>query len=103
MPLLVPRPTYVTLADLGASDPLQAFLKPTTTASGTPTTMPPAMDNDLLAQATMEAESISKLVSPWLWVLSIAGFGMALLNTSRISKMWQRYSGSKFKGLQKPR
>jgi hypothetical protein len=32
-------------------------------------------------------------VSPWLWVLSIVSFGMALTNTRRISKMfgeWRR-------------
>jgi hypothetical protein len=38
------------------------------------------------------AEVRSK-VSPWLWVLSIISFGMALTNTRRISKMfgdWKR-------------
>jgi hypothetical protein len=26
-------------------------------------------------------------VSPWLWVMSVAGFGMALMNTRRIARM----------------
>lgn len=93
---------YVTLGNLGATDPLQTFLKPTTTASGTPASMPPAVDSDLVAQATAEAANISKLVSPWLWVLSITSFGMAMMNTRRIAAMWKRYGGTKFKGLKKP-
>lgn len=30
-------------------------------------------------------------ISPWLWVFSIAGFGMALLNTKRVSKMFKTW------------
>jgi hypothetical protein len=49
-----------------------------------------------------EVTQISGMVSPWLWILSIFGFGMALLNTKRVDSMWKRYGGSKFKGLKKP-
>lgn len=34
-------------------------------------------------KATREA------VTPWLWVLSVFGFGMAILNTRRIGKMFK--------------
>jgi hypothetical protein len=27
-------------------------------------------------------------ISPWLWIFSLAGFGMALMNTRRISKIY---------------
>jgi hypothetical protein len=33
-------------------------------------------------------EAVHEAVSPWLWVLSVAGFGMALINTRRIKKMY---------------
>ncbi len=29
-------------------------------------------------------------LSPWLWIFSLAGFGMALLNTSRIKRVYKR-------------
>jgi hypothetical protein len=28
------------------------------------------------------------VISPWLWIFSIVGFGMALINTRRISKIY---------------
>ena len=65
--------------------------------------------NDPLAQlpqlqaATAQAAKVQAVISPWLWVFSIVGFGLALLNTSRVDKMWKRYGGSKFKGLAKPK
>lgn len=38
-------------------------------------------------------KAVREAVSPWLWVLSVAGFGMALVNTRRIATMfkdWKR-------------
>jgi hypothetical protein len=28
------------------------------------------------------------IISPWLWIFSLVGFGMALINTRRISKIY---------------
>ena len=44
-----------------------------------------------------------KQISPWLWVLSVVGFGLALLNTKRIDAMWKKHGQTKWKGLTKPR
>lgn len=49
---------------------------------------------DTLKSAS-EIEAIKKAreaVSPWLWVFSLTGFGMALLNTRRIAKMYGDWS-----------
>lgn len=52
-------------------------------------------DPGLLARAA-ELEPVRVIrqnVTPWLWVLSVTGFVMAILNTSRIDKMfkdWRR-------------
>jgi hypothetical protein len=53
--------------------------------------------------ALQEVAKVGAVVSPWLWVTSIIGFGLALLNTKRIDSMWRRYGGTVFKGLKKPR
>jgi hypothetical protein len=50
-----------------------------------------------------QMEMASALVSPWLWVFSVVGFGLAMLNTKRVDAMWGRFGGSKFKGLTKPK
>jgi hypothetical protein len=34
-------------------------------------------------------KQIREAVSPWLWITSLVGFGLALLNTRRITKMYQ--------------
>lgn len=33
-------------------------------------------------------KAIRETISPWLWVLSLIGFGMGILNTRRIKKMF---------------
>ena len=33
-------------------------------------------------------KSIREAISPWLWALSVIGFGLAILNASRIAKMY---------------
>ncbi len=99
---------YMTMGDLGAIAPsttdLRTVLNPTQTASGAPVSMPPPVDASILAQATQEAANLSKVVSPWLWVLSLISFGTAMfVNTPRINAMWNRLHMTKFKGLKKPR
>lgn len=56
-----------------------------------------------LQEATAEAQKVSTVISPWLWVFSVIGFGLGLLNTKRVDAMWKRYGGSKFKGMTKPK
>jgi hypothetical protein len=34
-------------------------------------------------------EEIKAAISPWLWIFSIVGFGMALLNTYRVTRLWR--------------
>jgi len=38
-------------------------------------------------------KAVREAVSPWLWVLSVVGFGMTLLNTRRIAAMFRRWKG----------
>lgn len=48
---------------------------------------------EVLRQAA-DIEPIKKAretVSPWLWVLSIIGFGMTVLNTRRIARMFKNW------------
>jgi hypothetical protein len=48
-----------------------------------------------LGQIPEQLETVKAAVSPWLWVFSLVGFGMAVLNTKRIAKMyrgWRRKS-----------
>jgi hypothetical protein len=53
--------------------------------------------------ALQEVAKVGAVISPWLWVTSVIGFGLALLNTSRIDSMWTRYGKTTFKGLTKPK
>ena len=44
-----------------------------------------------------ELRQIRAVVSPWLWALSIASFGLVLMNTRRISRMygaWKKRAGA---------
>ncbi|MGH7260798.1 MAG: hypothetical protein ACREI9_08970 [Nitrospiraceae bacterium] len=59
---------------------------------------------DTLAQESKAAADIAVIktvreaVSPWLWLASLAGFGMAVMNTRRIAKMyrgWREKKGGK--------
>lgn len=58
--------------------------------------------DDPLANLTTQSAKVQATVSPYLWIFSIVGFGLALLNTSRVDSMWKKYGGSKFKGIKKP-
>lgn len=90
------RRGYMSMGDLN--------LIPQPTQTRTPISMPPPVNSDILAEARVEAENISKVVSPWLWVLSLISFGTAMfINTPRINAMWNKLNMTKFKGLKKPR
>lgn len=46
------------------------------------------------AERIAKVETIEKakeFISPWLWVFSIVGFGLALLNTRRVSLMFRKF------------
>lgn len=46
-------------------------------------------------------KAVREAITPWLWVTSLIGFGLGLLNTRRIAKMytdWRRKSAGKAKG-----
>ena len=36
-------------------------------------------------------KAVRDAVSPWLWVLSLTGFGMAVVNTRRIATMYRNW------------
>jgi hypothetical protein len=53
------------------------------------------------AAAIAPIKAVREAITPWLWVTSLIGFGLGLLNTRRIAKMysdWRRKSASKTKG-----
>lgn len=52
---------------------------------------------DVLARlASLEAiKTAREMVSPWLWVTSLVGFGLALLNTRRIARMYKGWHGKR--------
>lgn len=56
-------------------------------------------ENILMRAADISAiKTARETVSPWLWVLSVIGFGMTLLNTRRIARMfkgWKAKAGKK--------
>jgi hypothetical protein len=52
---------------------------------------PVGMGQELVPVAAVE--SVRATVSPWLWILSLASFGMAFMNTRRISKMYGGWRG----------
>lgn len=57
------------------------FTIPTTSPSGSPAVEPE------------QFRKVREAISPWLWILSVAGFGMAMLNTFRIKRIygsWRR-------------
>ena len=47
------------------------------------------------AAAEEKAKAISAHVSPWLWVLSIGGFTLAIWNKAEISKMFGSWRKAK--------
>ena len=52
---------------------------------------------DVLARlAAVEAiKAAREMVSPWLWVTSLVGFGLAILNTRRIARMYKGWRGKR--------
>lgn len=68
------------------------------------TTAPPKSDIDIFAAESQAAadlapiKAVREAISPWLWVTSLIGFGMGLMNTRRIAKMysdWRKKKGGK--------
>jgi len=47
------------------------------------------------ASVQAEAQSIQHSVSPWLWILSITGFGLAMWSKYQINKMYGNYKKMK--------
>jgi hypothetical protein len=50
------------------------------------------------AAAIAPIKAVREAVTPWLWVTSLIGFGMGLLNSRRIAKMysdWRRKQRAK--------
>lgn len=46
-------------------------------------------ENILVRAANLEpVRAAREMVSPWLWVTSLVGFAMAILNTRRIARMY---------------
>lgn len=44
--------------------------------------------------ANVEAvKAAREAISPWLWILSIIGFGMTVMNTRRIARMYHVWKG----------
>lgn len=45
---------------------------------------------DLLTEAAQAEpiKAVRETISPWLWILSVVGFGLAIVNTRRISKIY---------------
>ena len=45
---------------------------------------------DLLTEAAQAEpiKAVRETISPWLWILSVVGFGLAILNTQRIAKIY---------------
>ena len=42
-----------------------------------------------------EFKQMREKVTPWLWVFSMFGFGMAMLNTYRIKKIFRSWKGAR--------
>jgi len=55
-------------------------------------------DNILVKAAALEPiKAAREMVSPWLWVTSLIGFGLAILNTRRIAKMYKNWRAKRAK------
>lgn len=55
-------------------------------------------ENILVKAANLEpVKAAREMVSPWLWVTSLVGFGMAILNTRRIAKMYRTWRAKRAK------
>jgi hypothetical protein len=51
--------------------------------------------SDVFKKTEAEVVSIHKKVSPWLWILSVGGFAMAVWNKYEISSMYGSYKTMK--------
>lgn len=55
-------------------------------------------ENILVKAANLEpVKAAREMVSPWLWVTSLVGFWMAILNTRRIAKMYKNWRAKRAK------
>jgi hypothetical protein len=64
----------------------------------TPTPLDTLAQESAAAAAVPIIKNIREAVSPWLWVTSLIGFGMGLLNSRRIAKMygdWRKKKGAR--------
>jgi len=50
---------------------------------------------DVIADAETLAKEGQRIISPWLWVTSLLGFGLAILNAQRIAKMYGSWRAGK--------
>lgn len=57
------------------------------------------LGDDLLQEAQSTVKSVSSVVSPWLWILSIIGFAMGMANKYQIQKMYGSWKRAKRKLL----
>jgi hypothetical protein len=67
-------------------------------ATPEPDPMDAFMSQSKAAAAIAPIKALREAISPWLWVTSLIGFGMGLLNSRRIAKMygdWRRKKGGK--------
>jgi len=42
-------------------------------------------------EAPEAIKEVQKVISPWLWIFSVVSFGMALLNTHRIKRLYRKW------------
>lgn len=55
-------------------------------------------ENILVKAANLEPiRAARELVSPWLWVTSVVGFALAIMNTRRIAAMYHKWRGKQKK------
>lgn len=48
----------------------------------------PGLGEDLVSSVQKEVQRASQAVSPWLWILSVVSFAMAVMNRAEIAKMF---------------
>lgn len=53
------------------------------------------LGDDLLEEAQSTVQKVGSVVSPWLWILSIGGFAMAVMNRQQIQKMYGSWKRAK--------
>lgn len=51
-----------------------------------------AAEQKLDTSPSSAIKAIGQSVSPWLWVVSLISFGMALLNTHRVTRLYKKWN-----------